>query len=158
MLRNLIVYLFGLFILTSCGDLNKNSGEASEQLERSIIEVNVVKNEEGLLLLRKHCYVCHSPVSNSHDSILAPPMAAVKMRYLRRHKNKEDFIEGMVKWTADPKKEEGIMKGAIDRFGPMPKQHFEKGDLFKIATYVYENGLEEPEWFAAHAQEMHGQK
>lgn len=157
MLRNLIVYIFGLFILTSCGKLNKNSGEASEQLERTTIEVNKVKNEEGLLLLRKHCYVCHNPVSNSHDSILAPPMAAVKMRYQRRYRNKDNFIEGMVKWTADPKKEEGIMKGAIDRFGPMPKQNFEKEDLLKIATYVYENELEEPEWFAAHAQEMHGQ-
>ncbi|WKK65399.1 hypothetical protein [Lutimonas zeaxanthinifaciens] len=154
MLRNLIIFIFCLFYLTSCGDTGKSSKEVSKPLNASISEIN----KEGLFLLKKHCYICHSPISDSHDSILAPPMAAVKMRYQRRYKNKEDFIEGMVKWSVDPKKEEGIMRGAIDRFGPMPKQDFKSEDLFKIARYIYENELEEPEWFAAHAQEMHGQQ
>lgn len=152
MILKLTVYVLGFFLLTSCGNHDKNTKEAPNQLDISINE----GSKEGLLLLKKHCYVCHSPVSISHDSIMAPPMAAVKIRYLRRYKNKEDFIVAMVKWTVDPKKEEGIMKGAIDRFGPMPKQNFKSEDLFKIATYVYENDLDEPDWFTAHFQEMQG--
>ena len=149
-----MVFIFGLCLLFSCGDADKNSKEATKQLDRSTSQVN----NEGLLLLKKQCYVCHSPVSTSHDSILAPPMAAVKLRYQRKYKNKEDFIVAMVRWTVDPRKEEAMMRGAIDRFGPMPKQMFKSEELFKIATYIYENELEEPEWFAAHYQEMHGQE
>jgi hypothetical protein len=47
------------------------------------------------------------------------------------------------------------MRGAVDRFQQMPKQTFVEKDLRKIAIFIYDNELEEPEWFAAHEKEMH---
>ena len=152
MIKNLTVIAFVLFSLISCTEGNGDSKEEIKPLDKAESE----RKKEGLVLLKKYCYACHSPYSSTHDNIVAPPMAAVKMRYQRMYKTKVDFVTAVVKWTEEPKKEEAIMKGAIDRFGVMPKQIFDTEDLLKIATYIYENKLEEPEWFAAHAEEMHG--
>jgi hypothetical protein len=82
-------------------------------------------------------------------------MAAVKLRYSRSYKNKDEFVEAMVSWTLNPDKEKVLMRGAVDKFQLMPKQAFNEEDMIKVATYIYENKLEEPTWFAAHEKEMH---
>jgi len=83
-------------------------------------------------------------------------MAAVKMRYSRRFDSKDEFVDAMVSWTMNPEKEKALMRGAVDKFKLMPKQAFKEEDMLKIASYIYENKLEEPSWFAAHQKEMHG--
>lgn len=116
---------------------------------------NTVNN--GYTLMKNNCYVCHSPNATSHDSIIAPLFAAVKRRYSMQYGNKEDFVNAVVDWAASPHKEKALMYGAITKFKIMPKLFLEKSELEKIAIYIYENDVEQPEWFAAHFNEMHGQ-
>jgi hypothetical protein len=37
----------------------------------------------------------------------------------------------------------------------MPKQDFKEDDLTKIASYIYDNEIETPEWFEDHFQQKH---
>lgn len=114
------------------------------------------KEADAYQLLKTQCYICHSVSSVSHDVIIAPPMAAVKMRYSRTYKTEESFVEALSSWAIDPKLENALMRGAVKQFNVMPKQVYKKEDLEKIALYIYENELEAPEWFAEHEKEMHG--
>jgi len=94
------------------------------------------------------------PDSPSHDSIIAPPMAAVKQRYLMRYPDEEEFVRAIVAWGQDPRADKSIMPGAVDRYQVMPKQDFNTEELTQIASYMYANELEQPEWFADHEKEM----
>ena len=58
----------------------------------------------------------------------------------------------------DPKEENALMYGAVQQFKVMPKRAFNEEDLEKIATYIYDNEIEQPDWFAAHFKEQHGGK
>ena len=69
--------------------------------------------------------------------------------------NKEDFVNAVVAYAADPKAENALMIGAVNKFKAMPKQAFEKADLKKIAAYIYDNEIETPEWFEDHFQQKH---
>lgn len=70
--------------------------------------------------------------------------------------NEEEFVKAIVTWSRDPKEERSLMRGAVNRFKVMPKQPFEENDIHTIASYIYRHELEEPHWFAAHKEEMHG--
>ena len=147
----LIFLISGLFF--SCNEKKKDLTRID-----STSPVNKSNQEsEGYELMKTQCYICHSVSSASHDDIIAPPMAAVKMRYSRSYRTKESFVEAVSTWALDPKPENAIMRGAVNQFNVMPKQVFKKEDLEKIALYMYENELEVPEWFAEHEKEMHGQ-
>lgn len=126
----------------------------SKNIEIKISELS--NDAEAYELIKTKCYICHSINSSSHDVIIAPPMAAVKMRYSRNYRAKESFVEAITKWTMDPKVEKALMPGAVDNFNVMPKQVFVEEEIRKIATYIYENELEEPNWFDEHQKEMHG--
>jgi len=147
-LTHLIISML-LILSYSCKKEKPNEG--AENQSRDLIS----QSFEGYELLKNQCYACHSPISSSHEEIIAPPMAAVKMRYSRSYTTKEEFVEAMVSWAMNPNKEKALMRGAVNRFQQMPKQAFVEEDLSKIAVYIYENELEEPEWFAAHEKEMH---
>ena len=82
-------------------------------------------------------------------------MIAVKKRYSMQFDNKEDFVNAVVAYASDPKAENALMIGAVDKFKAMPKQAFSEDDLKKIATYIYENTIETPEWFEDHFQQNH---
>jgi cytochrome c551/c552 len=117
--------------------------------------INTAENE-GLLLMKSKCYMCHSVTTKSHDDIIAPPMIAVKRHYTNKYDNKKDFVNAIVNWSVDPKEDNALMPGAINRFKVMPKMGFTKEDMEKIANYMYDNELEKPAWFGTHAKEMHG--
>ena len=129
---------------------DKNVGVADE-----VASSEKELRQEAKNLLIKNCYICHSPSSPSHDEIIAPPLAAVKMRYGMRYSNEEDFVNAIVDWSLNPKGEKALMKGAVDRFNVMPKQPFKREELNKMALYMYQNELEEPIWFEEHQREMH---
>jgi len=148
-----LIYPFLMSVLLiSCNENKKVLTQTDQEI--SVIEYN--KESEGYELLKTQCYVCHSVTSASHDEIIAPPMAAIKMRYSRTYRTKESFVEAVSNWAIDPKLENGLMRGAIKQFNVMPKQVFKKEDLEKIAAYMYENELEVPDWFAEHEKEIHG--
>jgi hypothetical protein len=72
-----------------------------------------------------------------------------------QYDNKEDFVNAVVAYAIDPKAENALMIGAVNQFKVMPKQAFSEEDLKKIATYIYENKIETPEWFEEHFQQNH---
>lgn len=148
-------FIFLLILLTSlmaCEDSKKNP-----IVENDNAKISELRDDNTINgLLNTKCYICHSINSESHDVIIAPPMAAVKRRYLRSYRDKENFVEAITKWTMDPKVENALMPGAVDNFNVMPNQVFIEEEIRKIATYIYENELEEPDWFAEHQKEMHG--
>ena len=150
-MKYLIHLILSMLLILSCADKKETPHEGAEVQSKDMTS----EYAEAHQLLKNQCYACHSPISSSHDVIIAPPMAAVKLRYSRSYTTKEEFVEAMVSWAMNPDKEKALMRGAVDRFQRMPKQAFVEEDLRKIAAYVYENELEAPEWFAAHEKEMH---
>lgn len=116
-------------------------------------QVNV--NHPGKKLMENKCYVCHSP-SASHDDRIAPPMIAIKKHYISSETTKEEFVQSIQNFVEHPTKEVAKMRGAVKRFGVMPKQVFAADDIKKIAEYMFDNDIEEPEWFESHFNEEKG--
>jgi cytochrome c553 len=150
MKTNFIQLVVLLMIFTSC-----NKQKSSEDFNKNIASTIESDDAEALKLFQQKCYACHSVATKSHDEIIAPPMIAVKKRYSMQYDNKEDFVNAVVAYAIDPKAENALMIGAVDKFKAMPKQAFSEDDLKKIATYIYENKIETPEWFEGHFQQNH---
>ena len=144
-----------MIFLISC-----NKGAETKVTESSSVAMSVESDEqsETYELFYTNCYACHSVSSVSHDEILAPPMAAIKWRYMRSYKTEESFVNAMVKWSKEPHVENALMRGAVEQFEVMPKQVFNEEELRKIATYIYRNDIEQPVWFEDHFEEQHGSK
>lgn len=150
MKSNFIKLVVLLMIFTSC-----NKQKSSDDFNKNIASTNESDDAEALKLFQQKCYACHSVATKSHDEIIAPPMIAVKKRYSMQYDNKEDFVNAVVAYASDPKAENALMIGAVNQFKAMPKQAFSPDDLKKIATYIYENKIETPEWFEEHFQQNH---
>lgn len=149
LLKLLPVVLFLTFI--SCGE--KSESAKTNQAEVNTVEVDLVKAKQ---LLTTSCYVCHSPTA-PENSRLAPPMEAVKRRYLSTYPEKEVFIEKLSTFVTAPKEENAIMFGAVTQYNLMTPMPFPEDDLKAIAEYIFTEQLEYPDWFDAHYEEMHGQ-
>ncbi len=151
-MKNNLLFLFSILLLMiSC----KEEKHTELIVDKSIINKQVVQDSNEYDLIKTNCYACHNPNSASHDNLIAPPMAAIKKRYLRLYDTKESFVGAVSKWTLNPSEDNAIMRGAVMEFNVMPKQNFKKEDVKKIATYIFENKLEEPEWFEGHERGMH---
>ena len=137
-------------IFSSC-----NKQKSSDDFNKNIASTIESDDAEALKLFQQKCYACHSVATKSHDEIIAPPMIAVKKRYSMQFDNKEDFVNAVVAYASDPKAENALMIGAVNKFKAMPKQAFQEEDLKKIAAYIYENKIETPEWFEEHFQQNH---
>ncbi|MGB7785821.1 MAG: DUF3365 domain-containing protein [Salinimicrobium sp.] len=133
-----------LLLLLGC-----KQNEPVEMLPVAEMEIMAVQEHAGQKLLEQYCYACHSP-SAPMDKMLAPPMAAVKAHYLLNEPSKEEFVEQITAYVAAPSKEASKMPGAINKFGLMPQQNFPPEAVEKIAAYLYEYKIEEPEWFSDH--------
>ncbi|SFU29781.1 Protein of unknown function [Pustulibacterium marinum] len=139
-----ILYTLLLIVLVGC----KSDPEKKEVTE-------AYKPEEAHALLTQKCYVGHS-VTAEHDSgRIAPPMVAVKTRYLKEANSKEEFIQAISAFVNEPSEGNAKMRGAVKRFGVMPYQQFSKEELSMMAAFMYDYQLESPEWFAEHYQEKH---
>ena len=114
------------------------------------------KNEHpGKKLMETYCYACHNPVT-SHDNRLAPPMIAVKKHYKKENTTKKEFIDNIKKWVKAPSEKISKMPGAIRNFGIMPYAPYEEEDIEQIADYIFDNDIEQPEWFEEHYQQEMG--
>jgi hypothetical protein len=115
--------------------------------------IALIENNEhpGKKLMETNCYVCHNPVT-SHDNRLAPPMIAVKKHYKKENTTKKEFIDNFKKWVKAPSEEISKMPGAIRNFGIMPYAPYVEKDIEQIADYIYDNDIEQPEWFEEHYQ------
>ena len=152
---NIIVITAFTFVLISC---DRAKEVAFSKIEPIASNETNIEQSESYLLFKNNCYACHSVTSKSHDEIIAPPMAAIKRRYQMSTDTRDDFIEAIATWAKDPKEENALMYGAVQQFKVMPKQAFNVEDLKKIAAYIYDNEIEQPDWFAAHFKEQRGGK
>lgn len=143
----LIVSLF------SCQKKNNNYAEIAENTT-----VNTTDPLEGKKLMEIHCYLCHSPNASENDGRIAPPMVAIKARYIDKEGfTKPEFIERMVSFVKNPSEDQALLIGAVKKHGLMPKQDFPEGSVAKIASFIFDNQIEEPTWFKEH-WESHGNK
>ncbi|WP_456442619.1 c-type cytochrome [Psychroserpens sp.] len=154
-MKTIYIIAATMLVLASC---NKTKQDTVSKTESVAVNATKVEQSEGYTLFKNNCYACHSVISASHDEIIAPPMVAVKRRYQKSYTSKETFVEAFVNWSKDPKEENALMRGAVQQFKVMPKQVFNEADLKKIASYIYDNEIEQPDWFEAHFKEEHGGK
>lgn len=145
-----IIFLFIFFIVISCKEKSK-----IVPIEKPIDEVvQKVQNHPGKKILETECYICHNP-KNSEESMIAPPMIAIKKHYIDTNTTKEEFTEALIQWIIDPETE-SKMPAAHKRFGPMPYIPYPADAVAQIAEYLYDYEIEKPFWFDAHFKEQHG--
>ena len=148
----LMIAFLGTFLACNTNSKKYYSAVKSD----SEIAAQAISQEyPGKKLMETNCYVCHNPKTAEAD-IIAPPMVAVKMHYISEETTKENFIEDMVAWSKKPSQETSKMPGAVKKFGLMPYQFFPENTIKQIAEYIYDNDIDEPEWFAEHYSKMHG--
>lgn len=142
-----IILISSLFFLQGCKEhkepyLAKSSMETQEE-------------HPGKKLMETNCYVCHSPTATMEDRI-GPPMIAVKKHYISENTSKEEFITNIQNWIKNPNEEDARMFGAVKKFGVMPKTIYPVETINQIADYMFDNEIEQPEWFESHFNEEKG--
>ncbi len=141
-----------VLLFASCNDSKKGVSYA--------IKNNNFKKDTihpGKKLMETYCYACHD-ATTSEDKRLAPPMIAIKRRYIFKDTSKEEFITDMQNWIKNPTEKEAKMFGAVRRFGVMQKLPYPDDVIEQIADYMYDYEIEQPEWFEEHYNQMGGNR
>ncbi|WP_299680375.1 DUF3365 domain-containing protein [uncultured Tenacibaculum sp.] len=146
------INLLLILIFLSCGKSKSNN---SNYLDKSENKQSSTTEHPGKKLLKNQCFVCHNPTI-SKESRIAPPMVAVKAHYISENTSKEKFTKDFVAFLQKPSKEKAKLKGAVNRFGVMPYQYYKKSHLEKIAEYIYDYEIQEPNWFSDHWKKRNG--
>jgi len=136
------IFIFVFFAFVSC--------QKKTELNEIPKDLSQTEAKEAQQLMVTHCYLCHSSTASENEGRIAPPMVAIKARYLMLHSTREEFVQHITAFTENPTTENAIMYGAVDRFNVMPKQVFPEGVVKKIANYMFDYQIEEPSWFKEH--------
>lgn len=148
------IFLISMMLSVGCNGKGNDTTDDIKELNGQ--ETELLTTIDASYLITTVCYACHNPKVGSHDEILAPPLVGVKQQYLKASKDRDDFITRMFAFVSSPNEENALMKGPIRRFGLMPKPALNEEEIKAIVSYVYDNQLQAPVWFAEHEQEMHG--
>lgn len=146
-MKSIIMCLYVL-ILLGCRNTEKDYKNAS---------IPVAEKEQqhpGKKFMKVHCYICHDATTQENDRV-APPMIAIKRRYMMEGDTKQKFIDNIRSFVKTPTKDKAIMYGAVKKFGVMSKMTYPDAVIEKIADYMYDNELETPAWFEEHYQKNH---
>ncbi|AXO79560.1 DUF3365 domain-containing protein [Olleya aquimaris] len=144
------VFAFGVLIVVFLGCKNTKN-EAYSVFDKQM-EAN---KHPGKKLMEINCYTCHSPSASQSDRI-GPPMIAIKKHYINENTTKAQFTVDMQSWIKNPNAQDTKMYGAVKRFGVMPKQSFPEETIAKIAEYMFDYEIDQPEWFEKHYNEEKG--
>lgn len=142
-----------LILLASCKDAKKSEMIPLDKTS----EKKVTKAEQshpGKKILETECYICHNPDATM-ESMIAPPMIAVKQHYIDENTTKEEFTEALIYWVNDPE-QKSKMPGAVKKFGKMPYIPYPDDAIAQIAEYLYDYEIEKPKWFDEHFKKEHG--
>lgn len=131
-----------ILILVSCENTNSTITKTIDSNAESI----------GKIQFEQKCIACHGFENKTEEEMIAPPMYAVKRRYMKASKNKEEFIQLMADWVKNPQSEKVLMHDAAIEKGVMPHLNYDEKDIVQIVNYLYENEMTKPEWFDAHQQ------
>ncbi len=135
-----------VFVFASCKDAKNTETTAMD----TTTETNIsALQHPGKKIMETKCYACHD-ATTPEENRLAPPMAAVKRRYVMGVRDKNAFIQDFIDWSKDPTLERSKMPGAVQRFGVMPFLPYPEEDIKLIAEYLYENEIDQPDWFEEH--------
>ena len=138
-------------LLISCNKTKKEISYASKK------DIEKERTHPGKKLMEINCYVCHNSTAG-HEDRVGPPMIAIKKHYLEDGMTKQAFTEAIQNWINNPTEENSKMPGAVRRFGLMPKQAFPKETIQLISEHMFDNAIEEPEWFEEHFNSEKGQR
>lgn len=150
-MKNFSYILIFVLLVSGCKNTEKEQYQATSSKE----DFSKQKEHPGKKLMETNCYLCHDP-STDHDSRIAPPMIAVKKHYLTNNITKEEFIASFQNWIKNPTQENSKMYGAVKKFGVMPNTPYPEKTIYQIADYIFDNKIEQPEWFEAHYNEERG--
>lgn len=149
-MKTLLFFMSFTFVLLMSCSKSKNTSwnnyKSGENLKNDTIH-------PGKKLMETYCYACHD-VKTSEDKRLAPPMIAIKRRYIFEDTTKEEFVTDMQEWIKNPTEKNTKMFGAVIRFGVMQKLPYPEDVIKQIADYMYDNEIEQPEWFEEHFNQM----
>lgn len=144
-MRTISISILFVLLMLSC----KQGPKTSDADPEEIVQLTT-SSEEGKKLMETKCYVCHNPSAPENGQRIGPPMVAVKAHYLDVYKDKDAFVKGVVEFVKSPSEQNTKMRGAVRRFGLMPSQQFDEGEIRKIAEYIFDYQIEEPDWFKEH--------
>ncbi|HKL02130.1 MAG TPA: DUF3365 domain-containing protein [Cryomorphaceae bacterium] len=138
-----VVFFLGiLFCSVSCSDLERKNRDA-----QSVTENHESKDLKGLSLLEQNCFSCHSPNPAGEKNRIAPTIASVKNTYVNHLTTDEVRIAAMVEFLENPTEERALMGEAVEEFGLMSKMELTKSAHKQVATYIFENDIENLEWY-----------
>ncbi len=149
-MKNIIIILLSLVVFTSCKNSDKTVNKDAVALNKEDGNLH-----PGKKMLETYCYVCHNPTTG-HDDRIAPPMVAVKKHYISEGTTKEQFIADVQNWIKKPSEDKSKMPGAIRNFGLMPYAPYPEATVEKIADYIFDYDIDQPEWFEDHFNEEKG--
>lgn len=152
-MKNLFLFITSLLIL-SCESKPEKEKLISHSPENSVVTDSLPGQAKSLIKL--NCAVCHND-KIAEDARVAPPLVAIKARYLTDAMNEKEFVDKVWNFLQKPSDEKAIMRGAVKRFGVMPYSSYNEEDIKTIARYMYQYKIEEPDWFQAHYKENHGE-
>lgn len=144
-----IILIFIVLVTFSCKNSNTTSNNDLVVMNKQAVE------HPGKKLMETNCYVCHNPTTK-HSERIAPPMIAVKKHYKTNNTTKEEFIADIQSWIEKPSEEKSKMPGAIRNFGLMPFAPYSENTIEQIADYMYDNNIDQPEWFQDHFNQERG--
>jgi len=144
--------LFSFLGLVSC----QNDKKEFQPIKEKNNTYELTQEHEGKKLMETNCYLCHSPNAGENEGRIAPPMVAIKARYIDKEGyNKDEFIAAMTSFVKNPTEDKALMYGAVKKHGLMPRQVFPEGSVEKIAEFMFDYQIEAPSWFKEH-WEGHG--
>ena len=146
------IFFLAILLTISCKD-NSKTVPINKTTEKQVAQSE--KSHPGKKILESECYICHAPRA-SEESMIAPPMFAIKKFYLDSNTTKEAFTKALINWVNDPEAE-SKMPAARQKFGVMPYIPYSDEVIAQIAEYLYDYEIEKPSWFDAHFKEQHGQ-
>lgn len=146
-----ILLTFFFLTFSSC----KNSKDENYKISTEFYAKDTQEEHPGKKLMEIYCYACHD-ATTVEEKRLAPPMIAIKRRYIFNDTSKEEFINEMQNWIKNPNEKDAKMFGAVKRFGVMLKVPYPEKDIEQIADYIFDNEIDQPKWFEAHFNQNRG--
>ncbi len=144
---SLVIVLLCL-LLFNCNNSKKESVYTSRSNTQKTDTIH-----PGEKLMKTYCYACHNATTSENERI-APPMIAIKRRYISNNTTKDEFINDLKSWIINPTEQNAKMFGAVKRFGVMQKLPYPDDVIEQIADYVYDNDIDKPAWFEEHYKQM----
>ncbi len=138
-MKKVLLIILGMFLVVSCVDK-----KTQDKPELKVKDTK--KLVDGFRLLENNCFSCHNP-NIAVSSKIAPSFAEIKEAYLKEKVTQTQFEEKLIKFINNPTKENSIVKGAIGKYGVMPKLSYNDNQIKAIAYYIYNMNVGTANWY-----------